>query len=95
MFVSHTSTGGKGAINVLPATGLELAALQSPPQYEKRGEEEEEKAAGEWGSVKDREGERGSERGKGGVPDPFLEPFCCFCWHKVREGEISRERGKG
>lgn len=77
MFVSHTSTGGSGDINVPPATGLEPAALQSPPQYEKG--EEEEKAAGEWGRVKDREGERGSERGKGGVPGPFLEPLCCCC----------------
>lgn len=40
MFVSHTSTGGNGAINGPPATGLEPAALQSPPQYEKGGEEE-------------------------------------------------------
>lgn len=59
MFVSHTSTGGSGAIYVPPATGLEPAALQSPPQYKKGGEEEE--AAGEWGRVKDRDGERGSE----------------------------------
>lgn len=96
MFVSHTSTGDSGAINIPPATGLEPAALQSPPQYEKGGEEED--AAGEWGRVKDREGERVSEGGKGGVLDPFLEPFrCCWCccWHKVKEGDTARERGNG
>lgn len=65
--------GGSGATYVPPATGLVPAAFQSPPQYEKGGEEEE--AAGEWGRVKDREGEIGSERGKGGVVGPFLEPF--------------------
>lgn len=93
MFVSHTSTGGSGAMSVPPATGLEPAALQSPPQYEK-GEEEE--AAGEWGRVKDNEGERGSEQGKGGVLSPFLGPFWRYCCsHKLKEGETARERGKG
>lgn len=58
MFVSHTSKGGSGAMIVPPATGLEPAALQSPPQYKKGGEEED--AAGEWGRVKDREGDRKS-----------------------------------
>lgn len=74
--VSHTSTGGSGSINVPPTTGLEPAALQSPPQYKKGGEEE---AAGEWGRVKDREGERGSEWDMGGVAEPFLKPFFCGC----------------
>jgi len=81
MLVSHTSTGGSGAISNPPATGLEPAALQSPPQYKKGGEEEE--AAGEWGRVRDREGERGSERGNGGVLDTYLKPFFCCCGQKV------------
>lgn len=73
--MSRTSTGGSGAINVLSATGLEPAALQSPPQYTKGGAEEEE--AGEWGRVKDREGERGNERGSGGVPGALEGRLCC------------------
>lgn len=96
MFVSHTSKGGSGATNGPPATGLEPAAFQSPPQYKNGGEVED--TAGEWGRVTDREGERGSEQGRGGVPGPFLEPFCCgccCCWHKVGEGETTREGGNG
>ena len=83
-------------MNVPPAIGIELAALQSPPQY-KKGEVEE-KVAGEWGREREREEdrERGSERGKGGVPGPFLEPFFfCFCRSRACEGETARERGKG
>lgn len=95
MTLEHTSKGGSGAINGPLATGMEPAAIQSPPQYNKWGEEED--AAGEEGKVKDKEEGRGSEQGLEGVPGHFMEPLsccCCRCWHVTAEGG-TREGGGG